>query len=56
MIMTSSCFILIEDKVVYYSHGDRRYLYVLGEFETWKAAESCARMWSDATGRPVIRR
>jgi hypothetical protein len=45
--------IRIVDRKVYWTHGDRPHSYLLGEFDSWRAARRCALEWSRRTGRTV---
>jgi len=47
--------IVIRGKNVYWTHGDRQHMYLLGGFDNWRGALHCAEGWAARTGRTIVR-
>ena len=48
--------IVIVGREVFYTHGDRSWLFPLGKFESQQAAHQCALKWQKVTGRSIVYR
>jgi hypothetical protein len=48
--------VIVAGRDVYWTHGDRNYMYLIGEFDNQAAARQCALNWSERTGREILYR
>lgn len=48
--------VIADGREVYYTHGDRTWMFLLGKFNSQQAARQCALKWQRATGRSIVYR
>lgn len=46
--------VIVDGRNVFYTHGDRNWMHLLGKFDTQRAANKCALRWKQITGREIV--